>query len=143
MSYSTEVATLLAKQVSKFVTLNRHQLVGQLANLDFWLEEIRHGLSVLDGYEGRFQRMKVAQTSYVAEHQTIAYDQASRNWSDPVATLQRTPKGEFQDARRALCDATYRFLVRCHNEKLIDEYTLRKHCGELNIGIEASDLKRD
>ena len=38
MSFSTDVAKLVADQLSRFVTLNPHQLAGQVANLDFWLD---------------------------------------------------------------------------------------------------------
>ena len=36
MSYMTEIGEVLGKQLMKFVTLNRHQLAGQAANLAFW-----------------------------------------------------------------------------------------------------------
>jgi hypothetical protein len=61
MSYSSQIADLLAAQLTKFVTLHRHQLAGQAANLDFWLVEIRHSLAMIDGYRERFERMKAAQ----------------------------------------------------------------------------------
>ena len=60
MSFSTKLAKLVADQLARFVTLNRHQLAGQVANLDFWLDQVRHGLAVVDGYGRRFQRLKAA-----------------------------------------------------------------------------------
>lgn len=42
MSFSTEMAGLVAGQLARFVTLNRHQLAGQVANLEFWLAQVRH-----------------------------------------------------------------------------------------------------
>ena len=56
MSYSSQIADLLAAQLTKFVTLNRHQLAGQASNLDFWLLEVRHCLAVIDGYRERFEQ---------------------------------------------------------------------------------------
>jgi hypothetical protein len=44
MPYSSDIAMLLAEQLAKFATLNRHQLAGQVANIDFWLGEVRHCL---------------------------------------------------------------------------------------------------
>ena len=38
MSFSTDVAKLVADQLSRFVTLNPHPLAGQVANLDFRLD---------------------------------------------------------------------------------------------------------
>ena len=57
MSFSTDMAKLIANQLSRFVTLNRHQLAGQAANLDFWLAQVGHGLAVIDGYGMRFLRL--------------------------------------------------------------------------------------
>ena len=85
MAYSSEVANLLAAQLEKFVTLNRHQLVGHAANLDFWMGEAI-GLDVIDGYERRFERMKTAQMQHVSEHETIVYD-----LRDPQHTRQQMP----------------------------------------------------
>ncbi len=50
LSYSTSVAKLIADQLLRFVTINRHQLAGRVGNFDFWLEEVRHALEVIDGY---------------------------------------------------------------------------------------------
>ncbi len=56
MSYMTEIGEVLGKQLMKFVTLNRYQLAGQVANLAFWCDELQHCLSVIDGYRTRFTR---------------------------------------------------------------------------------------
>ena len=50
MSFSTDMAKLVADQLSRFVTLRPHQLAGQAANLDFWLAQVRHALGGIDGY---------------------------------------------------------------------------------------------
>lgn len=142
MSYSTEIAALLTAQLSKFVTANRHQLAGQLANLDFWLAETSHCLAVVDDYEARFRRLKTAQTEYVRAHDTIEFDPR-----DPCCTAamadppQRVPSSELRDTRRALCEAAYRFLVRSFNEGLITEPKLRDACGRLGISVATIDLK--
>ena len=36
MAYMNDISRILADQLAKFATLNRHQLAGQAANLDFW-----------------------------------------------------------------------------------------------------------
>lgn len=73
MPYSSDVADLLARQLAKFATLNRHQLAGQVANLDFWLAEVRHGLGAIDGYGPRFERLKAAQSQHAQEHGTTEF----------------------------------------------------------------------
>ncbi len=143
MPYTTEIVKPLADQLAKFVTLNRHQLAGQVANLDFWLDEVRHGLAVIDGYNNRFERLRSAQERHVAEHGTTEF-----RLTDPCGTQGapspplRAPDGPMREARHALCEATYRWLVLCYREGLITEQSVRHACRELDIGVEASDLRR-
>src|SRR5439155_5157227 len=70
MSFSENLAKVVADQLARFVTLNRHQLAGHVANLDFWVAQARHALEVIDGYQERFRRLKAGQAEYVATHQT-------------------------------------------------------------------------
>lgn len=143
MAYSSDISKTLTDQIKKFATLNRHQLVGQLANLDFWAAEVRHCLEVIDGYGHRFEQMKAAQMKFVADHGTVMFD-----LDDPCCTRasaappRRVPSQELGEARRQLGDAFYRFLVRCLHEGLIDERALRRVCGTLDIGVESSDLRQ-
>lgn len=143
MAYSSDIVKILTGQLTKFATLNRHQLVGQVANLDFWIAEVRHCFSVIDGYQARFERLKATQTKYVSEHQTIEFD-----LRDPccvrgsAAPPRRVPQTELREARRSLTDAVYHFLVRCFREGLIEEATLRRERDKLGIDVEATDLNR-
>jgi hypothetical protein len=143
MAYSSELADLVAAQLRRFATLNRHQLAGHVANLDFWLAEARHCLDVIDGYWTRFQRMKAAQAAHVARHGTVEFRP-----DDPCCTTtgaippKPLPDAELVEPRRAVCEAAYRFLVRCFHENLIDEATLRRGCEGLEISVETTDVKR-
>src|SRR5262249_36049824 len=107
-----------------------------------WLAEVAHCLAVIDGYGQRFQRLKGAQQRHVAEHHTTEFD-----LDDPCCTRtgaappKRIPDAELREARRVLCEATYRFLLRCCAERLIEEATLRQACDRLGIGIDPSDLR--
>ena len=67
MAFSSDIARLVGDQLSRFVTLNRHQLAGQVANLDFWLGQVQNALDVLDGYGKRFKQLKTAQGKHIAE----------------------------------------------------------------------------
>jgi hypothetical protein len=125
MSYSTDLAKLLTGQLTKSATLNRHQLAGHVANLDFWLAEVAHSLAILDGYSGRFQRLKATQKHHALE-----------------GPPRRVPDAQLKEARRSLCNAAYRFLVRCHNDGLVEQATLQQACDHLGISIQASDLRR-
>lgn len=142
MAYSSDIANLLADQLTKFTTLNRHQLAGHAANLDFWTAEVRHCLDVIDGYNRRFEQMKAAQLEYTDQHGTIEY-----SLDDPCCTRtkaqppRRVANAELAGSRSRLREATYRFLVRCCNERLIPETVLRGACRRLEIGVESSDLR--
>jgi hypothetical protein len=129
------MAKLVADQLSRFVTLNPHQLAGQVANLDFWLAQVLHALSVIDGYGVRFVRMEAAQAHYVAVLDTTVSEigpcgPEERRPPPP----RRIPDRELQKARRALLEAVRRFLERCRHDGLISE----SHCSEVlkGLGIE-------
>lgn len=141
MAYSCDIAKLLAAQLQKFATLNRHQLAGQAANLGFWLDETAHCLAVIDGYSKRFESLKNAQEKYVDLHRTREFllDDACCT-GGRAAAPRRINDGEIRDARRELCNATYRFLVRCRKEGLINERMLRESCANLGISVDPADV---
>jgi hypothetical protein len=141
LSYSSRIAELLTGQLNKFVTLNRHQLAGQAANLDFWLLEVRHCLAVIDGYRERFERMRTAQENHVQGHATAEFP-LNINLQDRERDLEPFKRPEqlrpvndkkLRQSRGDLCEATYRFLLRCCNQGLISEAVLRASCESLEI----------
>ncbi|WP_165249724.1 hypothetical protein [Paludisphaera soli] len=142
MAYSIEIARILTDQLAKIVTLNRHQLVGHAANLDFWTGEVRHVLGVIDGYGPRFERMKAAHDGYVADHGTLEFRLDEPGLTGKPAGPRRVPSRELAEARGRLRDAFYRALVRFHAEGFIDEGPLRRTCDALGMGVESSDLRR-
>jgi hypothetical protein len=141
MSFSENMAKVVADQLARFVTLKRHQLAGHMANLDFWVAQARHALEVIDGYEERFRRLKSAQDRYVAEHQIQTFWPTDPDIHGPPASPRRVPHGGLREARRSVTEATYRFLVRCCNDGLIPESQLRAVCKSLEIGVETTDIR--
>jgi hypothetical protein len=127
------MAALVTNQLARFVTLNRHQLAGQVANLEFWLAQVRHALAVLDGYGVRFVRMYGAQEQYVAAHGTTepGVDYPTKQKASPP---RRIPDRELRKSRRALIDAASRFLQRCRGDGLITESQLSE--ARESLGIE-------
>lgn len=122
MSFSTDLAKLVADQLSRFVTLNRHQLAGQAGNLDFWLAQVRHALAVIDGYGTRYDRLRAGQDQYVAAHGTVEFDLGTEFPGEQKASPpRRTPRHEIEKARRELTAAAERFLDRCRREGLVSE----------------------
>lgn len=114
------MAGLVAGQLSRFVTLNPHQLAGQVENLDFWLAEVRHALAVIDGYGVRFVRLQAAQERYIAENRvTMSVIDPNGVTQRPPPQLHRIPDRELRQARRALVEAALKFLERCQSEGLV------------------------
>jgi hypothetical protein len=142
MAYSTDISKTLADQLAKFVTYNRHQLAGQVANLDFWTGEARHCLQVIDEYSKRFERMKSAQMKYVAEHGTVIFNP---NLDFPTDRTPPPPKQinhrDLAQARQSLCEALYRFLARSYRESLIDEPTFMQTLDQFGISHDPADLR--
>ncbi|MSU79195.1 MAG: hypothetical protein EXS16_14030 [Gemmataceae bacterium] len=138
MVFSTNMAMLVADQVSRFVTLNRHQLAGQVANLDFWLAQVHNALEVIDGYGVRFVQMHGVQEQYVAGHGTTEFTLRDK-FSKPTkaAPPRRIPDRELQKTRKLLIEAASRFLARCRKEGFISEERLLAACVPLGIGIDS------
>ena len=121
MAFSTDLARLVADQLSRFGTLNRHQLAGQAANLDFWLAQVRNALAVIDGYGVRFVRMAGAQEQYATAHGTVEFALGADGYEAKrrVAPPRRIPDAELRRARRELTEAAARFLKRCRKDGLV------------------------
>ena len=120
MSFSTDIAKLVADQLSRFVTLNPHQLAGQVENLDFWLAEVRHALAVIDEYGVRFVRLHAAQEQFVAAHNVTASKIGPAGVTErPPPAVRRIPDRELRQARRALVESATKFLERCRSEGLV------------------------
>jgi hypothetical protein len=133
VSYSTELAKLVAGQLARFVTLNRHQLAGQVANLDFWLDQVRHALAAIDGYGVRFVRLDTAQRAFVAVRGVNHPDPGDGHTKRyRAAAPHRVPNPELRRARRELVEAACRFLDRCHQEGLISDG--RRAAAVRNLG---------
>ncbi len=109
MSYSEVLAQVVAGQLARFVTLNRYQLAGHVANLNFWAAEARHTLDVLDGYQERFRRLKTGLAEHVATHNTVTFLPFDPDISGPPAPLRGVPDRDLREARRQVVDATYGF----------------------------------
>lgn len=136
MSFSTELAGLVANQLARFVTLNRHQLIGQVANLDFWLDQAANVLAVIDGYGVRFVRLGAAQEQYIGAHGTTEFALGANHRTEKRASPpRRVPERELQKARRALVETATAFLRRCRDDGAISDEVL--NAALKRLGVEA------
>ena len=135
MLFTTDMAGLVAGQLSRFVTLNRHQLAGQVENLNFWLAEVHHALDMIDGYGVRFVRLHAAQERYVATHNVTMSEVGPTGVNERSPTeVRRIPDRDLQKARRALVEAASRFLERCVAEGLLSADQVSAELSGLKAG---------
>ncbi|MBS0266931.1 MAG: hypothetical protein JSS02_33700 [Planctomycetes bacterium] len=143
MSYVTEISNALAGTLKKLTVLNRHQLAGHVANFGFWTGEVQHCLGVIDTYRGRFEAMKAAQMKHAVDHSTAEFAIDDRyDLGQSVPPPKPVPDSQLKDARRTLCEAYYRFALRCHNATLLDKAVVQQALGSLGISIDSKDLNR-
>jgi hypothetical protein len=146
MSYSTEQATLLALQLERLATGGAHQIAGQFANLGFWVDEAVHAIAVIDVYPRRFRDLRAAQMAWVSAHGTMTLGPCTvcggrcELGPRPPEAPTRTSSGELDEARRAVRQGCYRFLLRCHRLGLLDESALRAACERIAVSVEREDL---
>jgi hypothetical protein len=155
MTYTIIIADAVSKSISKFSTLNTYQLGGHVANLDFWVAQVKNAIEVLDGYSRRHKQMQLAQKEYIAQHDTRnftasesllhrefpyepLYDLASADTDRPSIDSET-----IKLKRRELVDNFYSFLKRCHKERVLDSAKARKALSDCNIGVEPGDFQVD
>ncbi len=148
MPYMIERANAVAEQLERFSTGYAHHVVGQYANLEFWIGEARSALDVLEGYGQRFDRLASAQKVWVDAHQTKVGSFCSlcggaceleEKMTKP-APPRRYASAERATAKRRLTDAAYHFFRRCYRMNLLDEDGLRAACARLDMGVDLADL---
>ena len=146
MAYVIDIAKALTDTLRVFTSLNAHQLAGHVANLDFWLGEVRHCLQVIDGYGDRFEQLKAAQMSHVTRKGTFQFelddDHEHLDSAESIPPPKRNVKdSELKELRRSVRDATYRFLVRCYNERLLEKPVLLSAPNRVDVEVEENDLQ--
>ena len=151
MAYIINQANAVAAMLEKFTTAHAYQVVGQFANLEFWMGETLHALDALADYTERFERLSVAQREWIGTHNVVvgSYCPACNGQCEfepdlkPPRAPTKIPSEGRNEAIRRLRDAMYFFLVRCFRMNLIDENALRDVCARVGKSVEARDLIRE
>lgn len=144
--YTLEKASLISAQLKKFTTAYTYIVVGQFANLDFWMGEVIGALQAIDGHRDRFGQLYHAQKTWTEEHGTVVHEYCHicrgrcefSNGKPPLPQLQY--KGEKIEARRELIDAAYYFLARCYRIGLLNQEELKQKCDTIGTSIDPNDL---
>ena len=74
MIYTIEKAKLVTEQLRKFTTAYTHHVVGQFANIEYWIDEVQVALKAIDEYGKRFTNIRDAQQAWIDAHGTKVYD---------------------------------------------------------------------
>ena len=154
MTYTITVADAVSKTIGKFETLNNYQLAGHVANLDFWVRQVRNALDALDGYSKRHKQMQLAQKEYIGRHDTREFSASEaffhREFPEfpdlyPLRTAETDRASVDSETakfkRREVADAFYGFLKRCHQEMILDSDSARKALSDCDIGVEPGDFR--
>ncbi|MEW4570787.1 hypothetical protein AB1L88_23215 [Tautonia sp. JC769] len=112
MAYIEEICTPLLSVLRHTAGLPVHQLAGHVANIDFWVGEVKHRLDVINGYQGRFEALRSAQEAYQAAH-GIA--------SASMPLMRSTHDSLRKQLRRELVEEMTRVLRRCAEVGLLEE----------------------
>src|SRR5262249_33605760 len=122
MGYVDDICMPLVRVLEHNAGLPTHQFAGHMANIDFWIDETRHCLAVIDGYNDRFEKLKWAQAEYERDHPHALSDPAG--WTQKVGRdplLKRSSKdSERQRLRRQLLKVLDQIVDRALRDELID-----------------------
>jgi hypothetical protein len=139
LSYTLKIADALADTPRVFVTLNRHQLVGNVANIEYWFDEAIHCLGVIDGFRARFQAIKSAQAKYVRDHDTVAFRPGDDGAASIPPARPNLSDYELKRVRREVVDAAYAFARRAFKESLIPAASFRALAERIGTTIDPQD----
>lgn len=150
MIYTIEKANLLSKQLRQFTDSYAYMVVGQFANIDFWIQETVIALKALDEHQSRFKKMYEAQHNWIEEKNVTVPNFCPicnrfceldiHKYKKPELPKERAVK-EKKESRKELVDAIYFYLIRCYKIELLSKIELENYCAKIGTGIDPYDLK--
>jgi hypothetical protein len=127
-AYIQEITEPLTRFLNHASGLRRDLLARHVANVEFWVAEMRHCLGVLDDYPARLRAMRDVARTNLNYH----FDETSGNQSSERPTKSITDT-EREMLRRELCDAGRRFLNRSYRERLLERDRLEEFFDKLGM----------
>jgi hypothetical protein len=149
MIYTLKKAEMVAEQLRRFTSGFAHHVVGQYANIDFWMAEVLTAQQTLDQYKARLDNMSKAQSEWVENHGTPVYTEYCPicggkcefdNGLNNSRYIKRTPSKVINATRTKLVNSTYYFLARCYRMGLLNDEELKEKCDAIGTGIDPGDL---
>jgi predicted patatin/cPLA2 family phospholipase len=150
MIYTLEKAVLVTEQLRKFTDSNDYMVVGQFANIDFWIDEVVATLHAIDKHNIRFNKMYEAQENWIETYDVRVPDYchicrgicelSEEHYKRPELPKKRA-NIEKKEIRKELVNAVYYFLIRCCNMELINKEEIKAYCDKVGTSIDPGDLK--
>lgn len=136
MSYTEDIVRPLIETLSRTAGLPTFQLAGHVPNLTFWVGEVRHALTVIEGYPRRFEAMVAAQNAFDVDHpeDVKRRTQHEYRYEPPRLAVSRALAERLT---RELIASTNRLIDRCIKEELIDIV----RADDLREGLRARDTR--
>jgi hypothetical protein len=126
MTYIDEITGALVRVLTHACDGPPHRFAGYAANAEFWIDEARHCLDVIDGYKHRFSKMR-AVTREHSDSPSVGYGSSS------VLTTKTSTSSDLTAARRQLFDAVARFLRRCEKTQALEQDAIIRFCAKVGI----------
>lgn len=121
--YMQQLCEALIRVFDRCTQLDRRRLAGYVQDIDFWIAQVQHRLSIIDGYVERRRRMidgtKAVYTDDIQGSPSRDVDLVSPNVIDTSANWDEL-QAEAIALRKAVLESTKRFVMHCLDEKLID-----------------------
>jgi hypothetical protein len=127
MSYLSEITEPLIKTLRHLAGLPVHQLAGHAANFDFWQAEFAHRIQAIDSYQGRFKRLKKAQTDFAKEYgagiarEEGLFGDVYEKKIVPAPLRKSTQDLELKNVKKNLEEAFEAFAARLRKEELLKD----------------------
>jgi hypothetical protein len=146
MIYTIEKANLIIEQLTKFKSMPTYKLSGHIANFEFWEAEVKSALKAIEEHYKRFKTMSNAQLNYIENHGepihefcTVCNGVCEFSTGKP-SLPKRIVNSDLKEVKTELLNTYYFLLVRSFNSKIIDIKQLEKHCNEVEISFDQTDL---
>ena len=124
--YLENIAEALIDVLNGAAQSRDHRIVGDAANVDFWIGEIQHCIDSIDGFATRQQRFDAAVGRAVQDireaetRQSRPIDPTKLYYGEATTSIQSSHYvDKVAELRARLVEATNKLLGRLRNDKLV------------------------
>jgi hypothetical protein len=128
--YMHELCDALCRVLDHCAQLDRRRLAGYAQNIDFWVSEIQHRLTLIEGYLERRRKMLLGTNAVYDDdihrkvgphhHSVPTIESLTTPHSVDTSTNWDELKTETIELRKQILTSTRRFVMKCLEFELID-----------------------